>query len=249
MPLTPEQTTRIEELFDQFIQRRYKNLKELSIEKLSINPFLARLVSRSPVDLAAFLVQQHFNRSSVTSMGSLLQNIAKEIGTKYRPSSTPGADLEFVDEHLKRHVLMQMKAGPNTLNSDTKNEIKTRLNSAERKLRLDGLQRDWVVSKELGMAYGNLQERSGHVIDLGNQGFDVDKIGRHFWEAMTDSEDTYREVFKISEDIAFKYERTEGQSLSNLIEETTKSISEGIEAKYGDGIGGISWPRLLEGTM
>jgi len=180
MPLTQEQTTRIEELFDDFINKRYKNLRELSLEKLSINPFLARLVARSPMDLAAFLVQQNFNRSSVTSMGTLLQNIAKEVGTKYRPSSTPGADLEFVDVHLKRHVLMQMKAGPNTLNSDTKNEIKTKLNNAERKLRFDGLENDWVVSKELGMAYGKLQERSGHVVDLGNQGFYVDKIGRYF---------------------------------------------------------------------
>jgi len=190
MPLTPEQQTEVRVIFVGIVKRAFERLESLTLTRQAINPYLAVLVARRPGELAEFIVHQRVERGLVTSFGMQIQKIAVIVGENIRPSGVDGADLERVDQTLRRHTIIQLKSGPETINSSGANEIRNKLNSAERRLRNGGLSDTWSVTKMLGMIYGTPSHRSSWVTGLGDQGLDVEKIGRVFWAFASGEDET-----------------------------------------------------------
>lgn len=249
MPLSAEQTAALEAVFTNFMKACFESLRGLRLDALSINPILARLIARTPAELARFFVDQRWNRTAVTSMGFKLQDAAREVATVFRSSAVAGADLEAEDHALQRLSLMQVKSGPDTINKDIMDSIRTKLNEAERRVRMGGLPAGHVVVKMLGMCYGRPERRNRWVMDLEAAGFRVDSIGRSFWEVLTGDAETYIQVFDVVERIATTYRNGEGMTLPELVEERTQLLTDEIAARYGDHQGGINWRALLEDNM
>ncbi len=249
MPLTLEQQQYIEAAFTQIARNAFKRLKEISLADHAMNPFLVVLVARTPEDLADFIVNQRVERGLVTSLGTQLQKVAREVGTVMHSSGVPGADLEGQHSALQRHLLMQVKSGPDTVNLDISERIRENLNQAERRIRGGGLPKGWSVEKMLGMCYGQLKDRNGFVLKLGSGGVDVTKIGRDFWEFITDDPNAYEEVFEVARSVATTYKNTSGKPLAQAIEDAKASLTRQIESLYGDGKGGFDWVKLLNDNM
>lgn len=249
MSLTPRQRQRVKEEFTGLVGKAFDSLRGLSLKARPVNPFFAALVARTPDDLARFIVGQRVERGVVTSLGIRIQKVALAVGTAMHPSGVPEADLEGRDEDLKRHRLMQVKIGPDTINKTMASGIERNLKEAENRIKLGGQAKGWVVEKMLGMCYGRPEHRSAWVIGLGKSGFDVDRIGREFWAFITGEQDAYKEVFDIALTVAATYQNSSGKTLPQLIEDTIQSLTLEIETKYGDGQGGIHWGKLLEDNM
>lgn len=249
MPLTPDQEVEIRDIFTRMASKTFDRIRNVSLEDHAINPFIAVLVARTPGDLAEFIVNQRAERGLVTSFGMQLQNIARIVGRVMHSSGVAGADLEGMDSSLQRHVLMQVKSGPDTVNLDIANQIKTKLNQAERRIRAGGLPPGWSVIKMLGMCYGQAQHRNSFILNLGNDGVDVDKIGREFWSFIADDPNLFLELFDLALSVASSYKNSSGKTLAQAISDAKSALKDEIEAKYGDGLGGIDWKKLLDHNM
>lgn len=249
MALSNQQRNKVEAIFISFMKACFKSLRGLTLDNIVINPFLARLVARTPNDLASFITNQRWNRTAVTSMGFKFQNISRDVATIFRSSGVSGADLEADDPNLRRLSLMQLKSGPDTVNKDIRDNIRNKLQAAERRVRQGGLPAGYVVVKMLGMCYGRPEHRSNWVTSLGDFGFDIDAIGREFWHQLTGDPNAYIEIFNIAAHVATTYRNDHGMTLPEVFEELTQNLEQEIEARYGDGQGEIAWNRLLEDFM
>lgn len=249
MPLTPEQRTEVEVIFTKMARKTFERVRGVSLAAHAINPFIAVLIARTPADLAEFIVNQRAERGLVTSFGMQLQNVARLVGSVMHSSGVPGADLEGLHDSLKRHVLMQVKSGPDTVNLDIAKQIASNLNQAQRRIKAGGLPSGWSVEKMLGMCYGQASHRNGFVLGLENEGVDVSNIGRSFWEFITGDPETYVELFTIASEIALTYKNGSGKTLPQAIADAKVGLTLEIDAKYGDGKGGIEWRKLLDDNM
>jgi len=249
MPLTPDQRKEVEAIFTKMASNAFERIRGVSLAAHAINPFLAVLVARTPSDLAEFIVNQRVERGLVTSLGMQLQKIGRIVGSVMHSSGVAGADLEGQHETLKRHLLMQVKSGPDTVNLDIANQIHSKLNQAERRIKSGGLPAGWSVEKMLGMCYGQPRHRNGFVLGLGDEGVDVGKIGREFWTFITDDPNTYQELFALAAAVALSYKNASGKTLAQAISDAKTALEGEIENKYGDGSGGIDWNRLLDDNM
>lgn len=249
MPLTPEQRVEIKAIFTRMASNTFERIRGVSLADHAINPFVAVLVARTPADLAEFIVNQRAERGLVTSFGMQLQNIARLVGRVMHSSGVAGADLEGMHEVLRRHLLMQVKSGPDTVNLDIASQIKTKLNQAERRIRAGGLPNGWSVVKMLGMCYGQPGNRNGFVLGLGDEGIDVDKIGREFWGFIADDPNLHEELFDLALNVASNYTNSSGMTLAEAISRAKASLEREITERYGDNAGGIDWNRLLDANM
>ncbi len=66
-----------------------------------MNPFLVVLVARTPEDLAEFIVNQRVERGLVTSLGTQLQKVAREVGTVMHSIVVTVADLVWQHSALQ----------------------------------------------------------------------------------------------------------------------------------------------------
>lgn len=249
MPLSKQQEAAVEAIFIKFMTKCFKSLRGMRLESLTINPILARLVARTPSELARFVVDQRWNRTAATSMGFTLQSVAREVATVFRSSAVSGADLEADDQALRRLSLMQVKSGPDTVNKDIMDSIQAKLAEAERRVRHSGLPAGYVVVKMVGMCYGRPANRNNWVKGLGSSGFDIDSIGRAFWKTLTGDPTAYIQVFDIAARVAQTYKDGHGMTLPEVVEQTTQFLAQQIAARYSNGQGGIDWHRLLEDYM
>jgi hypothetical protein len=249
MPFTPEQREELEGIFTQMASNAFERIRGLSLSAHAVNPFLSVLVARTPAELAEFIVNQRVERGLVTSLGMQLQKIARIVGSVMHSSGVAGADLEGQHAGLQRHLLMQVKSGPDTVNLDIANQIKSKLNQAERRIRSGGLSAGWSVEKMLGMCYGQPRHRNGFVLGLGTEGIDVEKIGRAFWEFITDDPDMFRDLFALAATIALNYKNGSGKTLAEAISDAKAALTAEITSKYGDGLGEIDWDKLLNDNM
>jgi len=221
----------------------------LTLQAQAINPFLAVLVARRPRDLAEFIVHQRVERGLVTSFGMQIQRIVLLVGDNLHTSGIEGADLERIDDAVHRHILAQLKSGPETVNSDIAGQIRRNLNSAEHRIKMGGLPQGWATTKMLGMIYGTPRHRNSWVMKLDAEGFDVDKIGSAFWQFASGASDTHIEVFQIAFEVAHSYRHETGRTLPEAIQEAIGSLTNELRTHYSDSKGDIDWTRLLQENM
>ena len=249
MPLTPQQRQQVEDIFTKVASKAFQRLHGLTLSAQPVNPFVAVLVARTPEELAEFIVAQRVERGLVTSLGTQLQKIARSIGTVMHSSGVAGADLEGLDTRFQRHMLMQVKMGPDTVNKDIGDQIAAKLGQAENRIRQGGLPTDWIVMKMLGMCYGRPSHRNRWVMDLQGRGFDVDKIGRDFWGFITGEPDAHLEVFATGLRVAYTYKNSSGKTLAQAIRDGIDRLTAEIDGAWGDGGGGIDWRKVVRDNM
>lgn len=175
-------------IFEQHIKSTLKNHSKLKSYK--INPIVVKYLSKvlddkySPEGIAKALYYPRVLGTSInTSFGTQIQNMFVELGIA-QGSLIKGMDIEFFDKIDKRKKWCQLKAGPNTINSeDVKPLIKkftNTINLARTNKALSGISNtDFVV----GVLYGEPSELSMHYKK-------IDKthpvlVGKDFWHRIT----------------------------------------------------------------
>jgi hypothetical protein len=222
----------IREQFGALARRRFEVLDQIKLNNLDLNPFLLRAIGfKSAEEIAEFLVNQRLERSLVTSYGSRIQRIGKEISGS--GTGTEGADILKVKEG--RNYYIQMKAGPNTVNKDISSTLNTLLKSATRR------NRGSVAF--LGMTYGKPQSVSNIIQKYS----EVDwRVGREFWEFISDDPHCAKEIFDLIGEIESSI-TDDGSSFSERRQIVVSNLANEIKNKYGEG--STFWDRLFEDNM
>lgn len=220
-----------------------KEFADIILEKLTdghelssfnVNPFLITALSKgvlgeaTPLNMAkALLYPRVFGTSISTTLGDKLQKFCIRMGA--RASSTPGMDVEFEDKVEKRPLLLQLKAGPNTINSGDVKPIVDDMNSAYRLLRQN--KSDNIPTFALGVLYGTHDDISGYYkkIEGSSVGGQLNVpilVGKDFWHRLTGNENFYSDLIGVF------VELFDQEDYSKLFETDLENLAREIEAKY-----------------
>ena len=186
-----------EKIFQQHINSTLTNHSKL--KSYNINPIVVKYLSKvlddkySPEGVAKALYYPRVLGTSInTSFGTRIQDMFVELGIA-QGSLIKGMDIEFTDQIDKRKKWCQLKAGPNTINSeDVKPLIKKftdTINLARTNKAMSGVNNtDFIV----GVLYGEPSELSMHykVIDKTHPVL----IGSDFWHRITGFPNFYNEL-------------------------------------------------------
>lgn len=164
--------------------------RNAKLKSYKVNPITVKYLSKvlegdyTPLGVAKALFYPRVLSTSITTIfGTQIQNMFVDIGIA-DGSLIKGMDIEFLDKIDNRKKWCQLKAGPNTINSeDVKPLIKkftTTINLARTNKALKGIRNtDFIV----GVLYGQDSELSMHyrVIDKTHPVI----IGSDFWHRIT----------------------------------------------------------------
>lgn len=229
-----EQCRQIREVFTGFLERRAERIRKLRIADLNINPFLLRLLAKDlslddSRSIVRWLVRQRMERGSVTSMGFVLENVARVFS---EGTGAEGADVLKTKDGQRYYI--QVKSGPNTVPKDLAVRITRLLQSTQRRNR---------GSVALfGMCYGNPDQVSSIV----RKYVEVDTIiGKAFWEFVSDDPDCMAEIYDLATEVGESFRDAQGQTLTQILEAKVTELQSEFEQLYGQS-GSEMWDKLLE---
>lgn len=238
--MTPQQEQQIKAIFQEFVKGRYAKVQKLSLDSLQINPFFLRQIAEhfqwtSVREIVQFLVDETFQRGIVTSAGFKAEDIAKVFGI---PTAVEGIDFEI---HKPRAgggtdiYYVQVKAGPNTIHRDTKEQIERRFNYA--------LRRNPGAIPIVGITYGDASRANSFTRALMNR-FQV-LFGRDFWAFISGDPSCIDGIYQLSIRVATTYRPPRARAtLHQLLDNKIQEITRQWEATYGS-FGPQMWDNLV----
>lgn len=192
--------------------------------EFNINPFLVSYLANfltgnnDPISIAKALVYPRVLGTSInTSFGQNSQKFTSEVLSSLG-STTPGIDIEFVDQIDGQKKYCQLKAGPNTINKDDVETIHNHFFSIKNLARTNNLRiglNDLVV----GVLYGESQELSTHYKNISKKHNYPVFVGKEFWLRLTGDESFY---FSMIDSLASVAMEVDG---SELLEETIEALA------------------------
>lgn len=214
----------ISALAGRFTARQLETINSLSLESLSINPFLVRsLKLKEPEDIVRFNVYQAVTRSIVTSMGNAIEAIALRSGGERIEQGNSGFDLKKTSG--EETYWIQVKSGTNTMNVDMVRYFREKASQKEAESERN--------IARLGLTYGKKDQVSGQI--RGNlPGFDERVIvGRELWEFVSGEDGYHGRVLAAMEKAA---QKTLGSdSVIDAIEDSIARITAEFQVKHGSG--------------
>lgn len=202
-----------------------KNTEKLSNPKeFNINPFLVSYLANfltgksDQVSIAKALVYPRVLGTSInTSFGQNSQKFTSEV-LKSLGSTTPGIDIEFVDQLDGSKKYCQLKAGPNTINNDDVDTIHNHFSGIKNLARTNNLK---IGLDELvvGVLYGEKHELSGHYKNIEKKHHYPVFIGQEFWHRLTGDSGFYLELIKSIASVAQEQEFDGTELLEKTINE------------------------------
>lgn len=211
-------------LAGRFTARQLKTINSLSLENLTINPFLVRsLKLEEPKDIVRFNVYQAVTRSIVTSMGSAIEAVVLRSGGERIEQGNSGFDLKKTlgDETF----WIQVKSGTNTMNIDMVRYFRDKARQKE-----GGAGRNIA---RLGLTYGKKEQVSGQIRDNLPDFDERVIVGRELWEFVSGEDGYHERVLAAMEQAA---QKTLGSdSVIDAIEDSIARITAEFQAKYGSG--------------
>ena len=177
--------------------KRLAMKKHTKLKNYNINPMLFNyltMIMDGQVTAEALAKSLYYPRvlgpSITTSFGTNIQKMCVEIGLA-KPYITPGMDIEFVDQTDSRKKYCQLKAGPNTINSDDVDPILDKFNKLQNLARTNAMN---INNNDLilGVVYGD-RESLNHSYQRIDKVYPV-FIGADFWYRITGFKDFYSEL-------------------------------------------------------
>ncbi|MGK5086032.1 TdeIII family type II restriction endonuclease, partial [Bdellovibrionota bacterium FG-2] len=172
-----------------FLRGQVQTVKDIALENLEMNPFLAKVLSLNDARaLLEFNLYQSITRSVVTAWGSAVEDIlgrvgASKFGTKMEVSGNK-PDL-FLERDGKQYFF-QIKSGPNTMNVGMVQSLNKVIGHFEKN------PSNRVI---LGMTYGLKENISpqikGNLVDFENHTM----IGRELWDFVSEKKDFHVDLF------------------------------------------------------
>lgn len=205
-----------------------KKLKKSS--EFNINPFLAVYLANfltgnsSALSIAKALIYPRILGTSITtSFGTNIQKFTNDVLDGFG-STTPGIDIEFIDQVDGQKKYCQLKSGPNTINKDDVETIAGHFQTTIRLARTNNL-RVSLDDMIVGVIYGEMDDFSGHYKRITNQYHYRVHIGKDFWHRLTGDEDFYEKLIAAIGSIAVEAD------YSHELEEVIKQLAEQDDVK------------------
>lgn len=200
------------------------------LKEFNLNPFLDKYKASfltgndDPKSIAKALVYARVLGTSInTTFGNKLQKFCSEVLGGFA-STTSGIDIEFIDKLDNRRKYCQIKAGPNTINKDDVETIKSHFAGVKNLARTNNLNiglNDLIV----GVFYGTPEDLSGHYKKISQEHPVI--IGVEFWYRLTGEKDFYQRLTDAIGDIATEFDGSE--LMDKVINSLAKEIEKGLE--------------------
>lgn len=184
--------------------RKLKNPKELNI-----NPFLSVYLANfltgnsDPKSIAkAILYPRVLGTSITTSFGANMQDFASNVLDGFG-STTPGIDIEFIDQVDGNRKYCQLKVGPDTINKDDVESIAGHFRSTINLGRANNLRLsldDLIV----GVMYGVPGDLNGNYKRITKQYHYPVIIGESFWHRLTGDQHFYLDLIQAIASVAIE---------------------------------------------
>lgn len=183
------------------VQNHHQGLDKAGrLKTYNINPFTIRYIANflcgddSPESLAKALIYPRALGTSIntifgTQSQKMIASIFEGLG-----SAVSGIDIEYTDSIDGRRKYCQIKAGPNTINSDDVKTILDHFKGVRNLARTNHLNvgiEDLVV----GVLYGTKDELSGHYKNIAKMHPVV--VGAEFWHRLTGDAGFYNDLIAM----------------------------------------------------
>jgi hypothetical protein len=162
-----------------------------------INPFLVEYLANflcgngSPESLAKALIYPRVLGTSITTIfGNQAQMMISTI-FEGMGSTTSGIDIEYVDSIDGRRRYCQIKAGPNTINSDDVTTVQNHFNGVRNLARTNHL-KIGIDDMVVGVLYGVADDLSGHYRKIAKTYPVI--VGAEFWHRLTGDANFYSDL-------------------------------------------------------
>ena len=212
------------------VEPHIRNTKKLSsIDEIKINPFLWPYLANfycgdsSNKSLATVAILPRVLGTSIsTTFGTQMQSFISTVLDSSLGSTIPGIDIEFIDELDGRKKYCQLKSGPQALNNDDVETIKTHFQGIKNLARTNRLplQYDDLV---LGLLYGTENEQNSFIKKLAKDY--VVYIGETFWYRLTGDKAFYYDLANAMAEVAATVDA------KSLVEETIDKLANDIRIK------------------
>lgn len=195
------------------------------LSSYNINPFLVEYLANflcgngTPESLAKALIYPRVLGTSITTIfGNQAQMMISTI-FEGMGSAASGIDIEYVDSVDGRRKYCQIKAGPNTINSDDVTTILNHFTGVRNLARTNHLNvgiDDMVV----GVLYGAPTDLSGHYRKIAEKHPVV--VGAEFWHRLTGDKSFYNDLISVFGQAAQEVDSRE--ALENAIRQLADEI-------------------------
>lgn len=204
-----------------------KNTEKLSdLNEFTINPFLVNYLAgflegkNDSKALAKVLILPRILGTSInTSFGTLMQTFCSTV-LKGFGSGIPGIDLEFTDCLDNRKKYCQLKAGPNTINKDDIETMRSHFLGLKNRARTNKLNLSY-GDLIIGVVYGTPDELSYHYQQLAKE-YPV-FVGNEFWYRLTGDKMFYNHL------IMAVFEATKDTNAKGVVANTIDKLAREIE--------------------
>lgn len=215
---------------DKFAVNHVKNLKKLNkLSKFKYNPFLisylgAFLTGKVDSESVAkgLIYPRILGTSPTTSFGTIMQQFTSQVLQKSFGSATSGIDIEFIDQIDFRKKYAQIKTGPNTVNYDDVETVKSKFEHVRRTARVNSLSIG-VSDLIVGVLFGTEEKLNGNYKRI-NKDYPV-IVGKDFWSRLTGDVNFYEDLIKAFGEVAREVNSKE------LLESTIAELSQDIKSK------------------
>ena len=194
-------------------------------DQFNINPFLHQYIAsfvfgdNSKTNLAKALVYPRIMSTSITTtFGTQMQVFCSEVLDGVG-STTPGIDIEFVDQIDGKKKYCQVKSGPQTINKEDVTTITTHFRDLIRRSRSN---RNPVLNDEcvVGVLYGEPNKLSANYKKI-QKDYPV-YVGQEFWTRLTGDEEFYSKLAKAFGKVATEINAS--KTVNQVIKELAQDL-------------------------
>lgn len=238
MALTRDQEIHVRREFNSALLKIAETVLKISINELTLNPFMMRLYSdtmnlNDAEKIIDWRMNQRMERTAVTSFGSTLQNIGKYF--------LDNTDFDGVDGKLERNgkrYYIKIESGPNTANQRVSRDIAMRLNFA--------VENDPDSLALFGMCYGKLDQINNYVRkNIERDGGIRLRIGRDFWSFISGERDCIDRIYEIAAEESAIFRSTHGEPIARTIELKKTQLVNQFKLMYENDFDSL-WDGLLK---
>ena len=180
-------------LIKDFVKNSINELKNTSLEKLLINPFLVKAFGFEDYkEVITFYYYQKITRSVVTSWGFTVENLLLCSGAE--KTEMPGFDMKV--ERGKKTYQLQIKSSPNTMSIEQVRQLNTHIKNIKDKISNIPI---------LGMTYGTKEQINSQIQSTLINYPDSAKIGKELWDFIANENGYCNKLLDLIDDISSSF--------------------------------------------
>lgn len=202
-----------------------ENIKNLTLDKMNINPFLTRMLHfKTPEELLRFNIYQTLSRSIVTSMGTALEYMIADCGGETSRRGNRKEWYDVVKTNGDDTYWLQIKSGPNNIDADQMRLFNQKFNKTMEEPN---------QYPKLGIVYGRYDSNSISLTLAKKYLDDYESrllVGRELWEFISGEEGYHKRVLCwIDESVENELKK---ESIDDMIQKKIKEITSEFKKRY-----------------